>query len=141
MSAFDPFGLKDAPASLSEAKAKAIKQERRTTVRPPPRLALPPFHALLTSKSTRPAPTGKNEILVVLEFGYSLDDPPKNTSVTLPWVVLGGAGGHLVRFIKDNLTDEEEERCVSMAPEMTDGSSAEDSDLDSDSYDLNDLLR
>jgi len=117
------------------------KKDRRTTARPPLPVGPPPstpFHALLTSKTKRAGPTHKADVVIVLEFGYSLDDPPKNSSVVIPWALLRQAGGHLVNFVRDHLG---ETSSRSSAPEMTDGSSADESDLESDTYDLNDLLR
>jgi hypothetical protein len=59
---------------------------------------------------------------------------PKTSSVIIPWSTLKSHRSALTSFVAEHL-EEEESR-----PDMTDGSSAEDSDLDSE-YDLNNLLR
>ena len=159
MSTFDPFGLGDTVFNAEDKadrrndiarktaqvahspKEGPASDERRATVKPPSRpVTCDPFHAILKTKTSRPAPTSTSEVLVTLEFGYSLDDPPKNTSVSLPWSILAKAGGHLVRLAREHLGEEEAER-ESSVPEMTDGSSAESSDRESGSYDLDGLLR
>lgn len=57
--------------------------------------------------------------------------------MTIPWEKLYPAGGHLVRFVERHLGREAVEEGK---PHMTDGESAEDSDLESD-YSLGALLR
>ena len=116
------------------------RTSRRSTVRPPPRMRPPsPFSATLLSQSTRPSPNSSSHVLVTLAFGYSLDDPPSNTTVTLSWEHLRYSGGYVVRFIEHHLNQRAEEEAK---PEMTDGESADetDSDLASDSG-LDALLR
>jgi len=113
-------------------------RSRRSTVRPPPRPSPPsPFNAILLSHSSRPSPTASSHVLINLSFGYSLDDPPSNNTITIPWERICRAGGHLARFVERHLGDEAEEEGK---PDMTDGESADDSDLDSD-YGLGELLR
>jgi hypothetical protein len=158
MSTFDPFGVgptilndggkteqcKDVLEGGRQVKSPecgSAAEGRRATIKSPARPVTPsPFHAILKAKTTSTAPMSKSETLITLEFGYSLDDTPKNTSVCLPWAMLAKAGGHLVQFVKVNLSDEEDQ-CECGVPDMTDGSSAEDSDRESGTYDLNGLLR
>jgi hypothetical protein len=120
---------------------------------PPPTVALPTptptirdFRATLLSKSTRPSPTSHSETLITLTFGYTLDDPTKNTDVILPLERLQRAGGELLRFVESHLEGGGDRgsgvsSVEKIQPEMTDGSSAEESDLDSDEYGLSALLR
>ena len=124
--------------STSIHESDVESQSRRATVRPPPRPnPTSPFAATLLSHSSRPNPTASSHTLVILSFAYSLDDPPINNNVTMPWEKLRRAGGHLVRFIERHLHEEAED---DLKPDMTDGESAEDSDLESD-YGLGALLR
>ncbi len=100
-----------------------------------------------------------NGILVTLEFAFSVDSGHQNRPVNVPFDVLKrspGGGGHLVEFVENCLMNEgvHLSTCSSLTrglsegsryddetkPEMTDGSSAEDSDLDSE-YGLGALLR
>ena len=113
-------------------------QSRRSTARPPLRPNPPrPFYATLVAHSTRPSPTSASHMFITLSFGFSMDEPPKNDSVTIPWENLRSNGGHLAHFIALHLTDGNGEQTK---PEMTDGESAEESDLESD-YGLGALLR
>ncbi|TYJ54849.1 hypothetical protein B9479_004440 [Cryptococcus floricola] len=146
---------------------KRPSMSHRTTIKPPPRTSSKPdtpFHATLLSLTRKPLPrlpTGEQEsvTLVNIEFAYSLSDPAKNENVTLPLEVLRNGGGFLGEWVQGCLiVQEEEERKARekereqreekevlmkererKMPAMTDGESAEESDLDSD-YELN-LLR
>lgn len=91
---------------------------RRATIKP-----ISPFSATLLSKLAKPCPTSKSTTLVKLEFGYSMDE--NTNAVTIPWDDLIRAGGRLVDYLVEQLEE---------SPELTDGSS------DSD-YDLDNLLR
>ena len=123
---------------------KQLRDAHRSTVRPPPRRPRPstPFEATLISKTTRPAPTAKCEVLVTLQFGYSSAVPPKNAHVTLPWRMLRNAEGHLADFVADYV-EAGAWRGSGVSdgrPEMTDASSASESDLESE-FDLDTLPR
>ena len=142
-SPYVPFGsivpYRDRDTCRRSTAVFPSRDDRRLTVRPPPpRMALPPtpFTATLLSKTTRASPTAKSETLITLEFGYSLDDSPRTSRAVIPWPVLIHAGGHVVRFIQEHLEEEGEED----RPDMTDGSSAEESDLESE-YGLDALLK
>ncbi|ORX39204.1 hypothetical protein BD324DRAFT_618837 [Kockovaella imperatae] len=117
---------------------KQMRDARRSTVKPPRRSPSTPFKASLISKFVRPAPTAKSEILITLQFGFS-SMPPRNTHVTLPWHILREAGGQLAEFVSDYV-DTRRESGMSDKPSMTDGSSASESDLESE-FDLDTLLR
>ena len=110
-------------------------RSHRTTAKPPVRTM--PFAATLISHTTRASPTSASHVLVTLSFAYSLDDPPSNNSVSLPWEALRMGGGHLLDFVQGILGEHEEE---SQRPEMTDGESAEESDFESE-YGPGALLR
>ncbi|EIW66045.1 hypothetical protein TREMEDRAFT_65889 [Tremella mesenterica DSM 1558] len=138
--------------NLRREKTYTEKSEKRRTIDtkrltslgeplPPPRGPLPctpnSFSAILSSKSTRPSPNTQNQILIMMDFSYSLDSPPKNESVVIPLDILRRGGGYLVEWIDGMLNDQEEEK-----PGMTDGSSAEDTELESEEEnELDALLR
>ena len=106
---------------------------RRLTAAPPPRAPLPPtpFSAILKNKITRTAADEHSVVLVNLEFAYSSDVPANNARVTLPLEVLqrGGASSNLVRLVEETLKADAEGED---GPGMTDGSSADESELESD---------
>ncbi|WVQ81472.1 hypothetical protein IAT38_003596 [Cryptococcus sp. DSM 104549] len=161
-------GRAASPDTISPAPKRPSLISHRTTVKPPPRLAsLPtetpsaavvPFSATLLACSRKPllaAPGGiSNEqqrglTLVTMEFAYSLSEPRRNESVTLPLEALKLGGGRLLEWVEGCVRAQEEvearekerekgERKV--MPEMTDGESAEESDIES-GYDLDALLR
>ncbi|ORY33099.1 hypothetical protein BCR39DRAFT_521237 [Naematelia encephala] len=121
----------------ARASSADLKRDRRSTIKPPAKSSLPlptPFQATLLSKTIKASPTAESTVLVVLDFGYSLNDEPRTNSVTLPLEALRHAGGYLCSFVESYLEEEHKE------PEMTDGSSAEGSDLDSE-YGLGALLK
>lgn len=91
--------------------------------------AVPPFTALLLSKTTTSCPTSNSNILIRVEFGFSLERPPRNDSVVINWEDLARAGGNLAQFVASQLDE-------TPKPDLTDGSSDSDSD-----YDLDSLLR
>jgi hypothetical protein len=145
-------------APLDKDELRAL---RRTTIRPPPKVPPPstpvvgdyptvPFSATLLSKTTRASPTTESECLVTLQFSYDLDSDrsrgPKDgkqdrggaSSVILPWSVLQQVPGNLTNFLRKHLDEPLEEEPP--RPELTDGSSAEESELES-VYGLTALLR
>ena len=89
----------------SITRSKSSRDLRRETIKPSPRSPVPalPFAATLTSKISRPSPTTISATLVILEFAFSLDDPPNISEVTIPWPLLSRAGGHLAGFVRSHL--------------------------------------
>lgn len=148
-SRFEPFRtspskIASPPALAPDETRERTRSLRRTTIRPARRdesttSAAQPFTATLLSKTVKPSPTALSHILIRLEFGFSTDDPPDATGVTIPWPTLRVHGGELVRWLDALIPDGEAEGKGEGQPEMTDGSSAEESD--SDEFDLNRLLR
>jgi hypothetical protein len=138
---------------------------QRTSEDSPP-VPIAPFGATLLSCSTRQAAPGEDITLITIHFAYSLEDKPDTSCVTLPLSALLSTGGQLIRFVEDQLArlnseaPTVQERRMSAAsdytdrnalaegmegheelrPEMTDGESAEESDVDSE-YGLTTLLR
>lgn len=146
MSAFDPFGNDHTPSTaspLTPISAQPLdryseKKNRRSTIKPLPKTVnVEPFEATLIGKTVKPSPTSENTILVTLQFGFSTEDPPRNDNITIPFLKLKEGGGELVRWLEGLMPPGE---LPSGQPEMTDGSSADESDLESE-YDLNNLLR
>ena len=137
------------------------KRNRRSTLKPNPPLRpsshkpSEPFDATLVNKNIKPSPTIQTVILVSIQFGFTSEDPPRNDNVVIPFLKLRQGGGKLVNWLEGLMPAEEIDSLdvplsgqaapkvggnVPGQPEMTDGSSAEESDLDSE-YDLNNLLR
>ncbi|KAK4683516.1 hypothetical protein P7C73_g6733, partial [Tremellales sp. Uapishka_1] len=138
-----PYTAGLAPSSSREESPPVPRSAPAIRYRPsqtsPPKGPCPPipFSATLLSHSKKYSPTLASSVLITLEFAYSLDDPPRNVPVTLPLDLLRRLGQdiHLVAFIERQLDEGER-----LEPDLTDGESAADSDLESD-YGLSALLR
>ncbi|WVO15515.1 hypothetical protein L204_103174 [Cryptococcus depauperatus] len=148
------------PKSFSTQSKRPSFVSHRDTMRPLPRSsgADTSFHATLLScsrSSLPPLQSGEQEDMTIvnLEFAYSLSDQPKNECVSLPLATLKKGGGKLVEWIEQCIKAQEEEeggfpyaeakeemREEKKLPDMTDGESSEDSELEED-YDLSALLR
>ena len=114
-----------------------------------------PFTPILISHTTRPATGAASIVLVTLRFGFSLDAEPNTHSVTVTLDTLRPAGGRLVDFIDAAMRPESlavsrvsRESCGGVSIgctegglEMTDGSSAEDSDFEYDDTRLHPMLQ
>ena len=109
----------------------------RNPPKSPQKHVLPPtpFTAVLLELIRRSAGS-LNQTVVTLEFAYALDEPHRSMPVSLPLEVINLAGGHLGSWIENRLDVDTDTK-----PELTDGESAEDSDLDSDEWGLGALLR
>lgn len=97
-----------------------------------------PFAPVLVAHTCRPATGPLSSVLVTLRFGYSLDAEPNTHEVTVTYDTLRPAGGRLVAFLDSALRPSSLDSTTSSTntsgegPEMTDGSSAEDSDFEFD---------
>ncbi|WRT69140.1 uncharacterized protein IL334_006124 [Kwoniella shivajii] len=157
---FSPSPLSPSPnAPIRKMIERPSLLSHRSTVRPLPPAARitptqsqsqnqnqTPFHATLLEDNLKTLPAGQEDLtLVILEFAYSLDGNPNNEKIILPLDVLKQAGSNnLSEWIEDYLSKEtnsmKKASTIGTIPEMTDGESAEDSDLESDNG-LNALLR
>ncbi|WWC73022.1 uncharacterized protein I206_106987 [Kwoniella pini CBS 10737] len=107
-----------------------------------------PFHATILEDKIQSLPDNDspNLILLNLEFAYSLDEKPNNAKVIIPLQVLQNQGSNnlvdwIDRYLNRNSTNSKKVfSTVTTIPEMTDGESAEESDLESDNG-LTALLR
>lgn len=150
-----PLRTKNSRTSMRSTRSRhPDEHDRRATIKPPPRSALPPipFSSHLLSVETRPAPTSESSTIVTLEFAYSTDDQCKNDPVKLTLEMLKRGGGHLVGVIEEELSKRDKagrgksEQRDSLesersGPGMTDdGETSEESELDSE-YGLEALLR
>lgn len=99
----------------------------------------------MISHATRPALGYESSTIVTLEFAFSTDERCKNDSVKLTWEVLKRGGGHLAEVVERLLGVNPQRQRGSLEseksnPDLTDGSSSEDSELGSE-YGLEALLR
>ncbi|BEI92673.1 uncharacterized protein CcaverHIS019_0503010 [Cutaneotrichosporon cavernicola] len=149
----------------SNASEDTLTTPRARTITPPsPGLMTPPAESpppILVSHSVRQTNEAGSVVLVTLRFGFSLDAEPNTHSVTITLDTLRPAGGRLLEFLDKVLhptpsqsppvhlisrdsgigesgtgtplvTDSSPEPSL----EMTDGSSAEDSDFEYDNMRL-----
>jgi hypothetical protein len=114
-----------------------------------------PFSVTLLDIAERSAPTATDEVIIRLEFGFSLDERSNTSSIILPLDVLQRAGGHLNRFVQGHLRTRgvraaEEQRGMRIVsdapsfedgPDLTEGVSETESDVDSEEYVSSALLR
>ncbi|WWC63952.1 uncharacterized protein I303_106558 [Kwoniella dejecticola CBS 10117] len=147
------------PSLLSDRSTLKTQPHRpptRISVKPTPTPAAAPrrisvqtpFHATMLQDKVQllPDPNSPNLILLNLEFAYSLDEKPNNEKVIIPLQILQKqAPNQLVAWIerylsRSQISDKKVVSTVTTIPEMTDGESAEESDLESDNG-LNALLR
>jgi hypothetical protein len=151
-----PLRTKNSRSSLRPGSSQAKSQgdlDKRATIKPPPRMVLPPtpFSCHLISHTSRPAPTSDSSTIIQLDFAYSTDERSKNDSVTLTLEVLKRGGGHLLDMVEKALGTRPQKGRAKVEqrgslesdksnPDLTDGESSEDSELDSE-YGLEALLR
>ncbi|WWD06834.1 hypothetical protein V865_004930 [Kwoniella europaea PYCC6329] len=154
---FTPSPLSPSPNAPIQKLRRPSLLSNRSTVRPLPpasrtstRLSVlqTSFHATILEDTSRPLPSGQSDLVLLnLEFAYSLDDKPNNEKVILPIEVVRQYGSNrlvdwLDRYLNrsENGNDKKVISTVTTIPEMTDGESAEESDLESDNG-LTALLR
>ncbi|WWC98056.1 hypothetical protein V866_004946 [Kwoniella sp. B9012] len=154
---FSPSPLSPSPNAPIQKLRRPSLSSNRSTIRPLPpasrtsaRLSAvqTPFHATILEDTSRPLPAGQSDLLLLnLEFAYLLDDKPNNEKVILPIEVVRQYGSNrLVDWLDRHLTrsgngnNKKVISTVTTMPEMTDGESAEESDLESDNG-LTALLR
>ncbi|OCF79134.1 hypothetical protein I204_01080 [Kwoniella mangroviensis CBS 8886] len=154
---FSPSPLSPSPNAPIQKLRRPSLLSNRSTVRPLPpasrtstRLSgvQTPFHATILEDASRPLPAGQSDLVLLnLEFAYSLDDKPNNEKVILPIEVVRQYGSNrLVDWLDRYLTrsgngnNKKVISTVTTIPEMTDGESEEESDLESDNG-LTALLR
>ncbi|WVW79445.1 hypothetical protein I302_101414 [Kwoniella bestiolae CBS 10118] len=155
---FSPSPLSPSPNAPIQRLRRPSLLSNRSTVRPTPpaRTTLnqrrysaiqTPFHATILEDKVRVLPDGQDDLVLLnFEFAYSLDDKPINEKVILPIEVIRQQGqSKLLDWIERYLSrvsgnSKKVISTVTTIPEMTDGESAEESDLESDNG-LTALLR
>ena len=141
-----PLRTKSSQTSFKSLKPKSQEAiDKRSTIKPAPRSQLPPipFSHHLVSHNIRPALGTESSTIVTLEFAFSTDENCKNDSVKLTWDVLKRGGGHLGELVEKLLGTKSQRGSLESEksnPDLTDGSSSEDSGLGSE-YGLEALLR
>jgi hypothetical protein len=143
-----PLRSKTSQTSFKSIKPRTQEDtDKRSTIRPAPRSQLPPipFSHHLISHTTHPAPGLDSSTIITLDFAFSTDERCKNDSVKLTWEVLKRGGGHLAEVVEKLLGGKAQNQRGSLEseksdPDLTDGSSSEDSELASE-YGLEALLR
>lgn len=152
-----PLRTRNSRASLKSTRSKIVDEnDRRATIRPPPRSALPPipFSHYLLSSDTRPAPSKESRVVITLEFAYSTDDQCRNDPVRLTLEMLKRGGGHLYNVVQEEVAKHDQGDKVGhkteqrdslesqgSRPDLTDGeTTSEESELDSE-YGLEALLK
>lgn len=141
-----PLRTKSSQTSFKSLKPKSQEDiDKRSTIKPAPRSQLPPipFSHHLVSHNIRPALGTESSTIVTLEFAFSTDENCKNDSVKLTWDVLKRGGGHLGELVEKLLGTKSQRGSLESEksnPDLTDGSSSEESELGSE-YGLEALLR
>jgi hypothetical protein len=97
-----------------------------------------PFAPILLDQKTR-AVHGPSNVLVNLRFAFSLDENPNTHEITVTLDTLRPAGGRLLAFI-DHLLRPQSLESETSPDDMTEGSSAEESDLEGFEYDNRDSI-
>lgn len=103
-----------------------------------------PFAPVLISHTDRAAVGNSSLVLVTLRFAFSLEADPNTHEVTVTLDTLRPAGGRLVAFIEQELRPASIQSDGTLGMEgleMTDGSSAEDSDFEFDDTRLHPMLQ
>ncbi|WOO84890.1 uncharacterized protein LOC62_06G008401 [Vanrija pseudolonga] len=101
-------------------------------------LAPPAFNALLLAHTSRPNTNADSTVLVTLKFSYSLNPEPVTQAVTVTFETLKPAGGLLIRFLENAIRPNSVGSLAgsggsgSGVLDMTDGSSADESDFEFD---------
>ena len=111
------------PAEALRGLRRSKAGSERTRPSLPPLKHTVPFAATLLSS---PRVMGTGDVLVKVQFAYTLDE--RTPSITLPLSVLRRGGGYLVEWVEERLRGEME------APDMTDGESAESEYEDEDEF-------
>lgn len=100
--------------------------------------APPSFNALLLAHTSRPNTNADSTVLVTLKFSYSLNPEPVTQAVTVTFETLKPAGGLLIRFLENAIRPNSVGSLAGSGGsgegvlDMTDGSSADESDFEFD---------